>query len=154
MELVKCKNSVFCSAFFFFFCIGTICGVVLFNIYLRCNCNWIELYCGEIFCGDKASFLSVFLSCLRPLLIVWLTSFFSFSNKIVPIFVLCRGCVISYFFSFALLSGYPLVGLALKELVLLTAYYYILSNVALHRRVVAVLLSSALLASCLDFFIM
>lgn len=121
----KCKKSVFCILFFIFFFLGTICGVFLFQLQYRAQHTWIVSY-GKVLLPERSCDLwRLFFVSLRPLLFCILLGLLSFGWRLIPLLIFGRGCLVSYLFSLASLCETPVSALFLRELFLLSSFFFL-----------------------------
>ena len=123
MRLYKCKNSVFCVFFLLCFFVGTICGALLFRIFVRLHRVWIEVYCAELFSNEKASYLQLLLSGVRPILLIPIISCFTFGKRIIPFLIMLRGCGVAYLLSAAFCAQCGMFPLILWQFFLLVSFF-------------------------------
>lgn len=121
----KCKKSVFCILFLFFFFIGTICGVLLFQLQYHVQHTWIVSYGKGLLPERSFDLWRLFFVSLRPLLLAFLLGSLSFGWRLIPLLIVGRGCLISYLFSLASLCETPVSALFLRELLLLSSFYFL-----------------------------
>lgn len=125
MRFSKCKNSVFCAVFLFCIFIGTICGVLLFRVFLEHNCSWPEAYFYELLYTPLKDFRLSFVVSAAPLLLVYISSFFSFRNKFLLIFIIWKGCCCSYLFCFCFYCNCYSWLFLIRQLLQLIAFYLV-----------------------------
>jgi len=125
MTNAKCKKSVFCILFLFFFVIGTICGSVLFSVILHSNYGWLCDYCASLDYVTAKDLSSLLLFYARPLLFVFLFGVLFPGSKWILFFVAIRGCLCSYLFAAMYYSGCFMTGILMRQFVLLPAFYFI-----------------------------
>ena len=123
MNKYKCKKSVFCVLFLFFFGMGTICGSALFSLLLRSQFGWIGSYCSELMLQRTASPVSTFLFFCCPLAAVWALGWSTFGRKLIFPAAALRGCVTAYVFSACFTAGFSIMSVLLRELFLLPVFY-------------------------------
>ena len=121
----KCKKSVFCAFFMSCFLIGTICGVLLFHIFHRANQDRVYAYGAAIFSSYPSLTADNLLLFFFPFVFLCLLCLFPFGWRIYPLITVGRGCLASYFFSFASVSGVSTASYFVRELFSLCLFYFL-----------------------------
>lgn len=121
----KCKNSVFCVFFILCFFFGTICGVLLYNLFAAGNSGFVILGLSNGIKSYSGPSMSSFISSFTVLFSVYLISFFSFATKLRWIFIAWRGCSVSYLFCMLLHSGYSVLFFLFREFIFLSSFYIV-----------------------------
>ena len=119
----KCKKSVFCICFLFFFAVGTICGSLLFSLLLQQQSGWIKLYCTELMLQRTAAPVSFILFFCCPLAAVWSLGLVSFGRKLMFPYTLFRGVVCSYLFAACHTAGLPLMAAVIYHFLQLALFF-------------------------------
>ena len=121
MAAIKCRNSVFCVQFLFFFLLGTICGIWLYH----CGSAWMAGYCVLLGQAPVRDGWSLGLAWLRPLVIAWLASIHPLGDRVVPVLIVVRGLLTAYSTCACLRAGLPTEPVLLRGLVLLPLFYWL-----------------------------
>ena len=119
----RCKNSVFCVVFSFWFFLGTICGVLLFRALSGTDSQWIRTYCTVLFSGQAVGLGSLILCWCRPLLLAGIVGFVPWGRRILPGLILLRGILTAYSAAAWYVSGLQPVWIVVRGLTLLPLYY-------------------------------
>ena len=120
MLVSKCKNSVFCAQFLFFFLVGTICGTWLYRCSDSVGIARLELT--GLMTEEAVDWSSV-LSVLRPLVMAGLACIHPFGYHVLPVLVTMRGLLMSYAFCAVLCAGLSPGPLILRGMLLLPLFY-------------------------------
>lgn len=122
-DSLKCKNSVFCVLFFVLFLFGTICGILLLNLFSQSQPGWLVSYCRLIgWIDSDRAFGTVFIW-LVPILAVWLTGMLPFSGRMILALILFRGILAGYAAAAFWLAGMEPWSLVVREGILLPVFY-------------------------------
>ncbi len=133
MRFSFCKNSVFSILFLVSFLSGTICGVLLFRAVYVLHPVWITEYGRTLVeCASILGFSNMFFV-LMPFFLLLLLGMFSLGYRLIPIFVACRGCLLSYFLSCCFVSGIGGGVILRRNLVLLPLLYLISLHIWVYR---------------------
>lgn len=116
----KCRNSVFCVRFLFFFLIGTICGIWFYRCLGQSDAIWLRDYCLML---TGASGWSVILSVLRPLLPAALAWLHPYGRHAIPLLVGLRGMLTAYSACAVLRADLPGGPVLVRGLVILPIFY-------------------------------
>ena len=116
----KCKNSVFCACFFFFFLLGTICGAFAFFCLPPTAACLPEQGAREP--GVSVS-LSIAWSLLRPVCVVLVFALHPQGHRAVFPLVFLRGFLTTYCFAVSVSGGGAMCWLFVKELITLTVFF-------------------------------
>ena len=125
MNFYKCKNSVFCGYLLICFSAGTICGVLCFRVLLRSSRDWITSYYTGVALSCFTDLFPLFVSRLRPFLILIFLSAISFRKRFIPFFVFIRGCTVSYLLSSIFCAGCSVFSSACGFLISLSAFFWL-----------------------------
>lgn len=125
MRAQKCRNSVFCVQFFFFFLFGTICGIWLYRCMLGRRGVWITAYCELLFSGLAVDGWALGLAWIRPLVLAWLAGLHPRGAVAVPSLVFFRGVLTAYSVSALLWAGLSVWPVVSRGLVVLPVFYWL-----------------------------
>ena len=125
MQGLFCRKSVFSITFLLFFCVGTICGVLLLQFFLDSDPLWLSAYSQEIFHSSSLRSLHGILFRLWPLALVFSAGLAGLQRIGFLPLILFRGCMASYTAAAYYLSGNIFFGFILPECVLLVGFYLI-----------------------------
>ena len=118
----KCKNSVFCACFLFFFLLGTISGTFAFRCLFvtvenASNCmSWVLSF------GDS-DFASVLCSVIRPLCIVFAFAFHPQGYRAVFALTFARGFLTAYCLAALMFSDSLAWEVFAAEMITLVIFY-------------------------------
>ncbi len=124
MLFYKCKNSVFCACFLFFFLLGTISGAFAFHCLFvavenASNCMpWVPS-------SVDSDLVRVLWSAIRPLCIVFAFAFHPQGYRAVFALTFARGFLTAYYFAVLMFSDSPVWGTFAAELITLVIFYSI-----------------------------
>ena len=119
----KCKISVFCICFLFFFLIGTICGVLGCRLMISTNAAIFCCYSkniSNIMCGD---FWKLFLSTVRPFAIILVLPFVPSGYRLVFPLVAARAFIATYAAAAFWIGYCDLRLLLLRDMLLFPLFY-------------------------------
>ena len=119
----RCRNSVFCVLFVFWFLLGTICGVLLFQVLAGTGSRWIVAYCDTLFRGQTVGLWSLVLCWSRPLLFVGLLGVVPWGRRILPTAIFLRGALTAYSAAAWYVSELRPIWIVVRGLTLLPLYY-------------------------------
>lgn len=123
VDVSKCRKSVFCMLFLFFFSIGTICGVLSFRYLAGAQSSWTFMYCRRLQLMEYGSFCSFVLAWIRPLLLVLVIGLVPWGKKFLPILITARGFLTAYSAAACLSCGQSLSWVVIRGLTLLPVFY-------------------------------
>lgn len=125
MVRLKCKNSVFCILFLFYFFLGTICGIFLFRKLQGAHCAWITAYCTALTQMNPPDLLKQLFFICKPLAIALVLGICPSGYRLIPILIAVRGCIMAYIAAFYAVSGLPPAALVFRWLLFLPVFYYL-----------------------------
>jgi len=120
----KCKNSVFCIHFLFFFLFGTISGVLCFRCMLLSNQLWTGVYCDYIGQSVSSKVLQELFVLIRPFFLVLLCALHPNGWKLLFPLIFIRGFLMSYCYAALWFGGYNFLLIVAKAMFLLPLYFF------------------------------
>jgi len=123
MAFSKCRKSLFCILFLFFFSLGTICGVLSFRYLAELCSGWMYLYCGSLHPLRNGLFLPFVFSWLRPLLLAFLMRMVPWGKRVLPVLIFSRGFLTAYSAAACFSCGQPPVWVIVRGMTLLPLFY-------------------------------
>ena len=125
MEALFCRKSVFSITFLVFFCVGTICGVLLLQFFLDADPLWLSAYGKALSRGNGLWSFRRILFLLWPPALAAAVGVAGLQGAGYPLLILMRGCTASYTAAAYYLSGHGFFDFVLPECVLLVCFYLI-----------------------------
>lgn len=123
MPVTKCKKSLFCVRFLFFFFLGTICGVLLFRCLAAAEGDWILRYSQALFRAEQSGLWSALFSAIRPVLLAALMGIVPWGRRFLPVLIVGRGMLMAYAAAACFVCGVQPGWLILRGLALLPVFY-------------------------------
>lgn len=118
----KCRNSVFCACFLFFFLLGTISGTFAFRCLLITSESMLDHIVRSLPTIDSGG-ASALWSSIRPLLVVSVFALHPQGYRAVFALVFLRGFLMAYFFAALAFGGGPVWMTFAEELFVLVVFY-------------------------------
>lgn len=122
-DSLKCRNSVFCVLFLALFLLGTICGILLLNLFSQSQPGWLTSYCRSIGWIDFDRVFGTVFVWTAPIIAVWLTGMLPFSGRMILVLILFRGVLAGYAAAAYWRAGMEPWSLAIREGFLLPLFY-------------------------------
>ena len=118
----KCKNSVFCACFFFFFLLGTICGTFAFRCLAAAAPYRSDSWSHPFFVFDPTRALWSF---LRPMCVSFAFALHPQGHRALFVLISLRGFLTAFCVSALVAAGAPLWSFFAKELITLAIFFII-----------------------------
>ena len=123
MLVQKCKNSVFCVYFLFFFFVGTICGVFCYSLQISSDLDFVSYYSVAISESLFDCSLLSFLAAARPFVFVAFLALTSFGHRFLFLLIAVRGFMTAYTAAALWIGNCDLFLIFIRGLVLLPLFY-------------------------------
>ncbi len=123
MASSKCKKSVFCILFLFWFLTGTICGFILFQCLQNAQGPWVGAYCAALVGTAGSDLASYLFAAIRPLLLAGLLCLLPWGRRLVPLLTAARGCLVAYYMAFFFAASLSPLTMALREAVTMPLFF-------------------------------
>ena len=121
----KYGKILFNAIFLVLFCTGCLIGIMLFLCASDDDMEWICVYGMKLFSQMPECLMGVAISACRPFLALLIISLFPWGHRLVPVLILIRGALNSYFVCVCYVSGISIGGILLHGVFILPGYYLV-----------------------------
>lgn len=121
----KYGKLLFNIIFLLLFCTGCLIGIMLFRYASDADMEWICAYGTKLFSQRPECLMGVVISACRPFLVLLIISLSPWGHQLVPVLILIRGALSSYFACICYVSGVSMVGILLHGVCVLPGYYLV-----------------------------